>query len=42
MQAAFDDTLAAIHKRLITMLSLPLSELEGDALRDALQALDHG
>ena len=42
MQAAFDDTLAAIHKRLTAMLSLPLSELKGDALRDALQALDHG
>ena len=40
MQAAFDDTLIAIHKRLIAMIALPLSDLKGDALRDALQALD--
>jgi arsenate reductase len=41
MQAAFDDTLSAINKRLTAMLDLPLSALSGDALRRALQALDH-
>jgi hypothetical protein len=41
VQAAFDDTLSAINKRLTAMLDLPLSALSGDALRRALQALDH-
>jgi arsenate reductase (thioredoxin) len=41
VQQAFEDTLLAIERRIRAFLALPLPQLKGDALRVAIQSLDH-
>ena len=41
VEQAFEDTLFAIERRIRALLALPLPQLKGDALRVAIQSLDH-
>ncbi len=41
VQQTFEDTLFAIERRIRAFLALPLPQLKGDALRVAIQSLDH-
>jgi protein-tyrosine-phosphatase len=41
VQQAFEDTLFAIERRIRALLAQPLPQLKGDALRVAIQSLDH-